>query len=147
LDHHSHLTYYVDPVVRRVSAPVPSHDRPATGRPPGAWWDPLLYAGPVAALTLHEVKTAPETGETRPRLCFCLRATSHTRLEARDHCFTLRALSLVEMAEPGPSSLLQGRFKLWLKVERPSIPTNQITRNQEFGLSTLHTMVKVQRPS
>jgi hypothetical protein len=34
-----------------------------------------------------------------------------------------------------------------LKVERPSISTYQITRNQEFGLSTLHTNVKVQRLS
>jgi hypothetical protein len=41
----------------------------------------------------------------------------------------------------------QGRFTQWPKVERPSISTNHIARNQEFGLSTLHTMVKVQRPS
>ena len=33
----------------------------------------------------------------------------------------------------------KGRFTLWPKVERPSISTNQISRNQEFGLSTLHT--------
>jgi hypothetical protein len=41
----------------------------------------------------------------------------------------------------------KGCFTPWLKVERPSIPTNHIARNQEFGLSTLHTMAKVQRPS
>jgi hypothetical protein len=35
----------------------------------------------------------------------------------------------------------EGRFTLW-----PSISTNQIARNQEFGLSTLHIMAKVQRP-
>ena len=33
----------------------------------------------------------------------------------------------------------KGRFTLWPKVERPSVSTNQISRNQEFGLSTLHT--------
>jgi hypothetical protein len=33
----------------------------------------------------------------------------------------------------------KGRFTLWPKVKRPSIFTNQIARNQEFGLSTLHT--------
>jgi hypothetical protein len=32
-----------------------------------------------------------------------------------------------------------GRFTLWPKAERLSIPTNQIARNQEFSLSTLHT--------
>jgi hypothetical protein len=41
----------------------------------------------------------------------------------------------------------KGRFTVWPKVERPLISTNQIARNQEFGLSTLHTMAKVQRPS
>jgi hypothetical protein len=40
----------------------------------------------------------------------------------------------------------QGRFTLWPKVKGPLISTNQIARNQEFGLSTLHTMAKVQRP-
>jgi hypothetical protein len=40
----------------------------------------------------------------------------------------------------------KGRFTLWPKVERSSISTNHIARNQEFGLSTLHTMAKVQRP-
>jgi hypothetical protein len=40
---------------------------------------------------------------------------------------------------------VKGRFTLWPKVERPLISTNQIARNQEFGLSTLHTMVKVLR--
>jgi hypothetical protein len=40
----------------------------------------------------------------------------------------------------------KGRFTLRPKVERPSISTNEIARNQEFGLSTLHTMAKVQRP-
>jgi hypothetical protein len=34
-----------------------------------------------------------------------------------------------------------------LKVERPSISTNQIARNLEFGLSTLRTMAKFQRLS
>jgi hypothetical protein len=34
----------------------------------------------------------------------------------------------------------EGRFTLWPKVERPPISTNQIARNQEFNLSTLHTM-------
>jgi hypothetical protein len=38
-------------------------------------------------------------------------------------------------------------FTLWPKVERPLITINQIARNQKFGLSTLHTMVKVQRLS
>ena len=33
----------------------------------------------------------------------------------------------------------KGCFTLWPKVERPSVSTNQISRNQEFGLSTLHT--------
>jgi hypothetical protein len=42
----------------------------------------------------------------------------------------------------GPKS----HFTLWPKVERPSISTNQIARNQEFGLSTLRSMAKVQRP-
>jgi hypothetical protein len=42
---------------------------------------------------------------------------------------------------------IKGRFTLWPKVERPLIPTNHVARNQEFGLSTLHTKVKVQRPS
>jgi hypothetical protein len=46
------------------------------------------------------------------------------------------------------SCRFKGRFTLcWPEVERPSISTNQIARNQEFGLSTLHTMAKVQRPS
>jgi hypothetical protein len=147
LDHHSHLTYYVDPVVRRVSAPVPSHDRPATGRPPGAWWASTTLRGSRGRSHPTRGENGSPKGGDPTAALFCLRATSHTRLEAHDHCFTLRALSLVEMAEPGPSSLLQERFTLWLKVERPSIPTNQITRNQEFGLLTFHTMVKVQRPS
>ena len=38
-------------------------------------------------------------------------------------------------------------IELWPKVERPLMSTNQFARNQEFGLSTLHTMAKVQRPS
>jgi len=33
-------------------------------------------------------------------------------------------------------------FTLWPKVERPSVSTNQISRNPKFGLSTLHTMGK-----
>jgi hypothetical protein len=33
----------------------------------------------------------------------------------------------------------KGRFTLWPKVERLSISTNKIARNQEFSLSTLHT--------
>jgi hypothetical protein len=41
----------------------------------------------------------------------------------------------------------KGRFTLWPKVERPSISINHIARNQEFSLSTLHTMAKVQRRS
>jgi hypothetical protein len=41
----------------------------------------------------------------------------------------------------------EGHFTLWPKVERPSISTNQIARHQEFGLSTLRTKVKVQKPS
>ena len=40
-----------------------------------------------------------------------------------------------------------GRFTLWSKVERPWISTNHIARDQEFGISTLHTKVKVQRLS
>jgi hypothetical protein len=32
----------------------------------------------------------------------------------------------------------KGRFTLWLKVKRLSIPTNYIARNQEFSLLTLH---------
>ena len=28
---------------------------------------------------------------------------------------------------------------LWRKIETPSIPTNDIARNHEFGLLTLHT--------
>jgi hypothetical protein len=42
---------------------------------------------------------------------------------------------------------VKGRFTQWPKVERVSISTNQIARNQEFGLSTFHTMARVQRPS
>jgi hypothetical protein len=34
---------------------------------------------------------------------------------------------------------IKGPFTLWPKVERPLISTNHIARNQEFGLSTLHT--------
>jgi hypothetical protein len=34
---------------------------------------------------------------------------------------------------------LRGRFTLWPKVKRPSNSTNQIARNQDLGLSTLHT--------
>jgi hypothetical protein len=33
----------------------------------------------------------------------------------------------------------KGCFTLWPKAKRPSISTNQIARNQEVGLSTLHT--------
>jgi len=33
----------------------------------------------------------------------------------------------------------KGHFRLWSKVKRPSVSTNGIARNQEFGLSTLHT--------
>jgi hypothetical protein len=33
----------------------------------------------------------------------------------------------------------KGHFTLWLKVERPSISTNQIARNRKSDLSTLHT--------
>jgi hypothetical protein len=39
----------------------------------------------------------------------------------------------------------KGRFTLWPKVERPSISINRIARNQEFGLSTLHTQAKGRR--
>jgi hypothetical protein len=42
-----------------------------------------------------------------------------------------------------PAAVFKGRFTLWPKVERPLISTNQIARNQEFGLSTLHTIAKV----
>ena len=35
--------------------------------------------------------------------------------------------------------MIEGRFTLWPKVERPSIFTNQIARNHGFGLSTLHS--------
>jgi hypothetical protein len=38
----------------------------------------------------------------------------------------------------------KGRFTLWPKVKRASISTNQIARNQEFGLKS---MAKVQRLS
>jgi hypothetical protein len=41
----------------------------------------------------------------------------------------------------------KGCFALWPKVERPSIFTSHIASNQEFGLSTFHPKVKVQRPS
>jgi hypothetical protein len=41
----------------------------------------------------------------------------------------------------------KGRFTLWPKVERLSISTNQIARNQEFGFSILHNKAKVQRSS
>ena len=41
--------------------------------------------------------------------------------------------------EPENNLQIKGRFTLWPKVERPSVSTNQISRNQEFGLSTLHT--------
>jgi hypothetical protein len=34
---------------------------------------------------------------------------------------------------------IKGNFTLWLKFERLLIFTNQIARNQEFILSTLHT--------
>jgi hypothetical protein len=40
------------------------------------------------------------------------------------------------------SQIFKGHFTLWLKVERPSITTIQIARNQEFDLSTLHTRVQ-----
>jgi hypothetical protein len=50
-------------------------------------------------------------------------------------------------SEPHVWSGPKGYFTLWPKVERPSISTNQIARNQEFGLSTLPTKAKVQRPS
>ena len=33
------------------------------------------------------------------------------------------------------------------RSRRPSVSNNRIARNQEFGLSTLHTKAKVQRPS
>jgi hypothetical protein len=42
---------------------------------------------------------------------------------------------------------LKGGFTLWLKIKRPWISTNLIVRNQEFGLSTFHIKVKVQRLS
>jgi hypothetical protein len=32
----------------------------------------------------------------------------------------------------------KGCFPLWPEVERPSFSTNQIARNQDYGLSTLH---------
>jgi hypothetical protein len=41
------------------------------------------------------------------------------------------------------SSSYKGHFTLWSKVERPLIFTNQIARNQEFGLSALHIIVTV----
>ena len=37
------------------------------------------------------------------------------------------------------NSVFRGRFILWPKIEMTSIPTNEIARNKEFGLSTLHT--------
>jgi hypothetical protein len=37
---------------------------------------------------------------------------------------------------------IKGHFTLWLKVERLSIFTNQIARNQRSGLLTLHTRVQ-----
>ena len=40
-----------------------------------------------------------------------------------------------------------GALHTMAKVERLLISTNLIARNQEFGMSTLHTKVKVQRPS
>jgi hypothetical protein len=45
-----------------------------------------------------------------------------------------------------PLPYIKGHFTLCLKVERPSISTNHIARNQEFDLLTLHTKAKVQRP-
>ena len=33
----------------------------------------------------------------------------------------------------------EGYVTLWLNIKKPSISTNQIARNQEFGMSTLHT--------
>ena len=41
---------------------------------------------------------------------------------------------------PTPS---QGDFTLWPKVERPSIFTNQVARNQELGLTPLHNSGRV----
>jgi hypothetical protein len=38
---------------------------------------------------------------------------------------------------------IKGRFTLWPKVERPSISRNEIARNQESSLSTLHTRVMI----
>jgi hypothetical protein len=46
----------------------------------------------------------------------------------------------------GVNNPLGAFFTVWLKVERPSISTNHIARNQEFNFSTLHTKAKVQRP-
>jgi hypothetical protein len=39
----------------------------------------------------------------------------------------------------------KGSFTLWPKVERPSISTNHIAKNQKFSLSTLHTKAKLQK--
>jgi hypothetical protein len=33
-------------------------------------------------------------------------------------------------------------FTLWPKVERPPVFSNHVARNQEFGLSTVHTKAK-----
>jgi hypothetical protein len=40
----------------------------------------------------------------------------------------------------------KGHFTLWPKVERPSISTNLVARNQEFSLSTLHTKGESPKP-
>jgi hypothetical protein len=49
---------------------------------------------------------------------------------------------LLACVQSGP----KGHFTLWPKIKWLSISINQIARNQEFSLSTLHTMAKVQRP-
>ena len=70
-----------------------------------------------------------KTRESQPSLASCV----HT------------ALVVHYLATVKTSLRFTGHFTLWPKVERSSIATNQIARNQEFGLSTLHTKVKVQR--
>jgi hypothetical protein len=63
------------------------------------------------------------------------------------NCSILQEYPQLNPAPAFLNSTTKGHFTLWPKVERPLISTNQIARNQEFGLSTLHTMTKVQRLS
>jgi len=64
-----------------------------------------------------------------------------------ENCSILQEYPQLNPAPAFLNSTTKGHFTLWPKVERPLISTNQIARNQEFGLSTLHTMTKVQRLS